>query len=272
MTSGRRTSGLRAMLTGVRRLVAIAALLAAGCGSSKAPAKAPAPARASKPVAQRCGDPQTPATAVHLKTADGVTLDGVELGSGRVGAIFLHESPGDLCVWWPFAPALAKAGIHALLLDQRCFGQSACPTGAQAIDPAADVAAAIEQLRKHGATQVVLVGASYGGASALVAASKLNDQLDGVASLSGEADLNPQLDVDKVIPHLRAPLLLAVSTGDGYVSPEQMRTMLRTAGSKSKRLIVRPRDAGHGVQLLVGDDGVTPNAMFDTLVRFIRSP
>jgi pimeloyl-ACP methyl ester carboxylesterase len=211
------------------------------------------------------------AKAVRFTTADGVSLDGVEFGEGPVGAVFLHESPGDLCVWWPFAPALAKAGIHALLLDQRCFGESACPKRAKEIDPATDVEAAAKRLRKDGAKRIVLVGASYGGASALIAGSKLTD-LAGVASLSGEPDLEPQLDVDKVIGHLKAPLLIAVSTGDGYVSPKQSRTMLDRAGSEDKRLIVRPRDAGHGVQLLLGDDGVTPNATFDQLVRFIRSP
>ena len=126
------------------------------------------------------------------------------------------------------------------------------------------------KLRADGARTVTVVGASYGGASALIAGSKL--KVDGVASLSGEPDLQPELDVDKVIHGLTAPLFMAVSKGDGYVSPAQARTMVRDAGSKSKRLIVEGRSACHGVQLLVGSDGMTLNALFSTLMAFIRSP
>jgi hypothetical protein len=254
--------------------VAVAALALTACGgSSSPPASSPAPAATAaaaatlQPPSQRCGDPAMKASVVTLTTSDGVKLDGVEVGSGPVAAVFLHESPGDLCVWWPFAPAIAKAGVHALLLDQRCFGLSDCPR--DSVEPATDVAAGIAKLRADGAKTVAVVGASYGGASALVAGSKL--KVDGVASLSGEPDLQPALDVDKVIGGLTAPLLMAVSRGDGYVSPAQARTMVRNSGSTSKRLIVEGRDAGHGVQMLVGSDGVTPDALFNTLMAFVRA-
>jgi pimeloyl-ACP methyl ester carboxylesterase len=260
--------------------VVIAALALAGCGhhgttgplpgQEPAAKMTPAPATAALPQpSQRCGDPAIKATLVSLTTSDGVKLDGVELGSGPKGAVFLHESPADLCNWWPFAGAIEKAGVHALLLDLRCFGESACPKGAGSVDPAADVAAAVARLRGDGAKTVVVVGASYGGASALVAGSK--DKVDGVASLSGEPDLDPALDVNKVIHALTAPLFMAVSRGDGYVSPAQARTMVRNAGSTSKRLVVEGREAGHGTEMLVGDDGMTPTRLFGTLMAFIRA-
>ena len=264
-------------------LALIAALVLAGCGSETLPSvrtstatpSAAATAALQQP-SQRCGDPAMKATPISVTATDGVKLDGVEFGSGPYGAVFLHESPGDLCVWWPFADAIKKAGVHALLLDLRCFGQSACPKGAKSIEPADDVGGAVNRLRTDGAKTVVVVGASYGGASALVAGATLKAQTtltaDGVASLSGEPDLQPELDVNKVIHGLTAPLFMAVSTGDGYVSPAQARTMVRNAGSTSKRLIVEGRSAGHGVQMLVGSDGTTLDALFKRLMAFIRSP
>jgi predicted alpha/beta hydrolase family esterase len=251
----------------------LAAAVAAGCGGGGSPPRAPTRsatvAAAVQQPARRCGSPDMPARIVSLKTADGVTLDGAELGAGTHGVVFLHESPGDLCVWWPFARAIARGGVNALLLDLRCFGVSQCPSKQE--DPAADVAAAVAELERRGARSVVVVGASYGGACALVAASKLGGRVAGVASVSGEEDLRPDLDVPAVIGRLRAPLLLLVARGDGYVSVPQMRTMLRRAGSRRKRLIVRPASAGHGTQMLVGDDGMTPNADFATLMRFVHS-
>ncbi len=259
----------------MRRAIAIALLLA-GCGGGSKPAPTATASPAATAVAlqqpiDRCGSPAMKARLVRMRTSDGVTLDGAEVGSGPHGAVFLHESGTDLCNWWPFAKDLADGGVHALMIDQRCVGASDCPNGAPAIDAAADVAAAVAELRRQGATRVVVVGASLGGANALVAASVLGAKVDGVASLSGEPNLRPQLDVPKVIGRLRAPLLLAVAHGDGYVSIPETRAMLRRAGSKDKRMIVRPITAGHGTEMLFGVDAITPTALFGTLVKFIRS-
>lgn len=222
--------------------------------------------------ADRCGDPRAPASTLRLRTRDGVALDAVEVGRGRAGAVFLHQSPSDLCDWWPFARSLAQAGVRALLLDLRCNGLSDCPTRSEAFtSPESDVGAAVSELRRRGAKRVTVVGASYGGATALVASSKLGRKVDAVASLSGEPRLSDELDVHRVIGRLRAPLLLVVAPGDQYVSVAQTRAMLRAAGARSKRLIVRPVNSGHGIDLLLKSDQRRRSALFGTLMSFIRS-
>ena len=101
-----------------------------------------------------------------------MTLDGAIVGSGPVGAVLIHEYPGPMCGWWPYAAYLARHGVRALLFDLRCFGDSACDTGRG--HATTDVAAAMQALREDGARSVALVGASMGGAIAVVAAARLH--------------------------------------------------------------------------------------------------
>jgi hypothetical protein len=258
------------------------ALAAGGCGSddegggtttraTPPPPKVTTDVGALPAPAQRCSSQQGPARVVRLRTRDGVALDGVEAGRGPAGAVLLHQSPSDLCDWWPFARALRQRGVHALMLDLRCNGKSGCPSQSTAFErPALDVEAAAAYLRRRGARSVTVAGASYGGASALVAGAQLGGRVDGVVSLSGEPRLSPALDVPKVIDRLRVPLLLAVAPGDSYVSVAQTRAMLRAAGSKRKRMVVRP--AGHGIELLLSADGQRLAPFFDTVVDALRAP
>lgn len=260
--------------------VTMVAILLAGCGmSSPHASRSPQPtvtARSSTPrplvpPKGRCSGPDTLARTIWLHTGDRVDIDAVEFGSGGVGAVFLHESPSDLCDWWGFAKALADAGVHGMLIDLRCNGMSSCPSVTAAeTRPDQDVRAAVQELRRRGARRVTVVGASYGGACALVAASQLGGEVDAVASLSGEPNLQPELDVTKVIGRLQVPLLLAVAPGDPYVTVAQTRAMLQRAGSPHKQLIIQPEGAGHGVALLVQPDqsGLAP--LFKALTAFIH--
>jgi hypothetical protein len=229
----------RLLGSGAAWCLLLASILLCGCEATVSPGvSAPATSSASStrpmllPPEERCTGPTTPARSLWLRTNDGVDLDAVEFGEGAKGAVFLHMSPSDLCDWWPYAKWLADDGVHGMLIDLRCNGQSGCPTDPdEAVHPDRDVLAAAQALGRNGARQVTVVGASYGGACALVAAAKLGSQVDGVASLSGEPQLSSRLDVLKVIGKLRSPLLLAVAPGDPYVTVPQTQAMLRAAGS-----------------------------------------
>ena len=103
--------------------------------------------------------------------------------------MFLHESPDDLCGWEPYAAEVAKRGFHVLLVDLRAFGLSQRGPYGGRRGAVADVRGAVDELKHLGAKQVAVVGASYGGVTALAAAPALGPQIAGVASLSGELDL-----------------------------------------------------------------------------------
>ena len=201
-----------------------------------------------------CGETGLRAQAVRFRTSDGVTLSGAVVGSGPVGAVLIHEYPRDYCGWVPYARYLSRHGVRALLFDLRCFGRSPCPGDGRG-HATADVAAAMAELRRRGARRVALVGASMGGAIAVVAAARLHPA--AVVDLSGERDttgLTPGIaaDAGAAAHGVTAPALFAVARGDRYVSPADMRTVAGRTRSATKRVIVLPAVAGHGWDLLVG--------------------
>jgi pimeloyl-ACP methyl ester carboxylesterase len=240
----------------------VVAALAGGCGggshppSTRSPAPQATPRAAATPLpapSKRCGPPEAPARAIRFKTADGVMLNGAIAGSGPVGAVLIHEYPGPMCGWWPYAAYLSRHGVRALLFDLRCFGDSECKTGRG--HATADVAAAMKALREDGARSVALVGASMGGAIAVVAAARLHPA--ALVDLSGERDtaaLTPGIraNAGAAARDVTAPALFVVARKDRYVPVSDMRAVYERAPSRSKRLVVLPVEAGHGWGMLLG--------------------
>jgi esterase/lipase len=218
----------------------------------------PAAARPLPPQpSRRCGTPSQRATTLRFPASDGVSLDGAIVGTGPVGVVLLHEYPGPMCGWWPYAAYLGHHGVRALLFDFRCFGLSACTKSAKG-NPVADVAGAVAALRAHGARSVALVGASLGGVVSVMAGAKLHPAT--IVDLSGERDLGPLLpgvDLNSyaAAPGVRAPALFVLARGDQAVSVADMKAIYRRDRSRTKRLVVLPASAGHGWDMLLGRGG-----------------
>jgi esterase/lipase len=230
----------------------IVAVLLGGCGEAPKPRVAATPTPPAS-VSDRCGSPDVKARTLRFKTSDGVMLDGAIVGSGPVGAVLIHEFPGPMCGWWPYAAYLSRHGVRALLFDLRCFGESECKTGRG--HATTDVAAAMRVLRDDGARSVALVGASMGGAIAVVAGARLDPA--AVVDLSGERDtsaLTPGIaaNAGAAAHDLTAPALFVVARGDQYVPVGDMRAVYARTASRTKRLVVLPAEAGHGWSVLLG--------------------
>jgi pimeloyl-ACP methyl ester carboxylesterase len=228
---------------------------------------------ASGPLPQpskRCGDPATHAKTIRFTTKDGVVLDAAVVGKGPVGAVLIHEHPGPLCLWWPYADYLARHGVHALLFDMRCYGLSACPASGHT-HPVDDVAAAIGALRRDGARSVALVGASMGGAVAVVAAARLHPA--ALVNLSGEKDTSRITPVDAnagaAATKVLAPALFVVARRDPVSPVRDMRAVADRARASTQRLIVLPAAAGHGIDMLVGA-GTEWSPLAAQVAAFIR--
>jgi alpha/beta superfamily hydrolase len=255
-----------------RALLAVLVVAVAGCGGSDPVARKQTTSTTTSSAAhRRCTEPGVHAEPIRFRTRDGVTLAGAVVGSGPVGAVLIHQYPRDYCGWLPYAGYLARHGVRALLFDLRCFGQSPCPPGGRghAID---DVAAAMAEARRRGARRVALVGASMGGAIAVVAAARLHPA--AVVDLSGERDttaLTPGIDANAgaAAQGVTAPALFAVARGDRYVPVPDMRAVERRVRSSTKRLIVLPAVAGHGWDLLFGV-GTRWSPLAATVAAFIR--
>lgn len=267
-----------------RVAVVVVLVLASAC-SSGSPASAPpslsAPASPSpslahlEPLAERCGIPEAPSSVMWFASRDGTQLDGAVLGSGPVGVVLGHQYPAELCGWWPFADYLARHGMHVLLFDFRCQGESTCPADAHGsyVD---DMLAAVAELRSRGAKRVFLMGASLGGTVAMMAGPRLSPPPAGVVSLSGEADLgylaggSTRLDALSSVPGLRAPFLQVMARGDQAVSVADARKLEQRAGSRETKLIVLPAPFGHGWNIVTEADG-TPTSVGPTVLQWIQA-
>jgi pimeloyl-ACP methyl ester carboxylesterase len=229
--------------------LAAATIALAGCGGGGAARPAPPPL-----LSQRCSSrgAGVEAETFWFNAADGTRLDAAEVGSGERGVILLHEAPADLCDWAPYAKTLARRGFHVLLVDLRGYGLSrGAPIGERGAR--ADVRAAVEALKARGARKIALVGASYGGATAMVAAPSLGNAVAGVASLGGELVLheggNDELNALDAVRKLHVPFLVLASKDDHWLLGPEARTLVRAAASRDKQVVVYP-GYRHGWDLL----------------------
>jgi dienelactone hydrolase len=155
-----------------------------------------------------------------------------------------------------------------LLIDLRLFGLSGRGRFGGKRGAVADVRGAVDEAKRLGAKKVALVGASFGGATALTVAPALGSMIDGVASLSGELRLpNADLNAIAAAPNMTVPLLVMGSRDDSYLDAADARKLMRAAGSKQKKL-VEFAGTSHGWDILA--DEQTRVRADRELVSFLR--
>ena len=115
---------------------------------------------------------------VELTTSDGVHLVGALAGSGTTGIVLAHQRNGDGCGWLDYGARLASHGM-VLAPDLRGFGGSDEGQGDGETRYDLDVVAAADELKRRGATRIVLMGASIGGTTVILAAPELDSGAGG---------------------------------------------------------------------------------------------
>lgn len=206
-----------------------------------------------------------------FRAADGTKLVGHRFGGKKPGTktavVLAHMSDGDLCAWVPYARSLARQGLWAFPFDFRGHGFS---EGTQDhAKAAADVTAAVRAVRRLGARKVVVAGASLGGIAALVAAPTISPRLAGVASVSGPAAIQGELDARAVTSKLRVPTLYLAAADDRYPPYDfaaEARELHAATATREKKLLVVPGSL-HGT-FLVGSSSRARTL----LTRFLRNP
>jgi len=217
----------------------LALALAAGCGGDgKSADPSPAPTRED---ALLCGRRAGGAETISYLDSTGERIRGALVGRGRVGFLFAHAFREDLCSWLPFARHVADGGDAALTFT--------FPGG---VPDADDVAAGVTQLRRHGARDVVLVGASMGAAASLVAANRVHPLVRGVVSVSSPLRYSG-LDAIDAARRLRVPVVYTAGRDDGHFAAYARRLFL-TTHEDTKRLVILD-DFAHGTDLLGGPEG-----------------
>jgi pimeloyl-ACP methyl ester carboxylesterase len=128
----------------------------------------------------------------------------------------------------------------------------------------ADIAAAVKEARREGATRVFVVGASLGGNAAVVAAANIRPPVTGLISLSAPASF--RLDAVAAAKHLQVPALYVASEVDeGGIYATDAKTMFDATPVADKAVAIVP-GGKHGVALVAG-----PGKVRTLLEGFIRS-
>jgi len=116
---------------------------------------------------------------VSFATDDGGIVYADVYGGGRHGVVLAHGGRFTKESWAEQAQDLAEAGFRVIAIDFRGRGRSRGGPQSDDEDAYFDVLAAVRYLRGNGATEVSVIGASFGGRAAAQAA---------VAASPGEID------------------------------------------------------------------------------------
>jgi alpha-beta hydrolase superfamily lysophospholipase len=197
-----------------------------------------------------------PTRAVSFTTSDHVTLAGKLFGHGSTYIILSNQTDTVADSWDGVAQQLAARGYSALAYDYRGKGDSQ-GEWLPSTPLATDLRAAVAFARGQGARQVVVMGASIGGAvTATVAA---DGGFAAVIILSSPSTW-PGLEVtDKVLRAITAPKLFLNSARDDYAQNTQA---MYDAAQPPKEIHIYP-DIGHGIGLF------NPASGYDTMQRVL---
>ena len=126
-------------------------------------------------------------------------------------------------------------------------------------------------LRKRGAREVALVGASYGGAVAIGACTRV--EVSRCAALSAalfDNKLGGGVTANTAIGKLRRPLLFATAPDDGDSPIDADRELVAQAPKGVATFVELPAGAGHGWDTVgAPGDPETPSAFAGQLETFL---
>lgn len=170
----------------------------------------------------------------HLAIAGEPRAAALVMGEGPVGIVLGHQSNAFVCQWAPEAQRLAAMGYAVILPNL------------QVDEALAAMLAAEQHLRAAGAEEVVLAGASLGGLLAIASAAIVDDPPAGVIAFAPPTAYRGW-DTHDFAPHVEAPVLLEVGTGDADL-PEQAAAIADLLPAPPQLLEIEAEE--HGVPLL----------------------
>jgi pimeloyl-ACP methyl ester carboxylesterase len=204
---------------------------------------------------------------VRFRGAGGVRLEGRVFGSGDVGVVLGHMRPGDQSQWFGFAALLADQGYAVLTYDRRGVcpgGDLGCSDGNASDSGWQDLAYAVDLLREHGTSRVVVGGASLGAMESMYALSRGLDA-DGLIWLSG-VDLYAGVPVTRQVRAVRVPKLLAAGEFDSYAAA--LRPAVERAAPPPTQVVLL--DTGeHGTDILEFEDPAVADEFRRSVLDFL---
>lgn len=132
---------------------------------------------------------------VSFPTSDGGLIYGHEYGKGDHGVVLAHGGRFNKESWDKQARILAQAEFRVLAIDFRGYGKSRGGGQSQDRDDRhyLDILAAVRYLRESGAKTVSVVGASFGGGAAAMAAVESGPgEIDRLVLMAHSAIAQPE--------------------------------------------------------------------------------
>lgn len=223
----------------------------AGCSGAQSPTAAATSASPSPSITAACiySGNALAKRVVHFRRADGngtveayvrspapATASPGPAGSATVGIVVDHESGQTLCDSMGWADQFAAEGYRAI-----------APT-LDDTNQVTETEGAVAYLRAHGATRIVLLGASMGGTTVLQTAAELQPPVQAVISVSGPESYYP-LDASAAAAKLAVPVFYSAGAGDtGFAAAET--NLYDATLEKDKVLDIVPGTDLHGFDLL----------------------
>lgn len=217
---------------------------------------------------------------VTLKAPDGVELAATHFTAAKSGpgVVLLHMCNSDRSAWNGLGEKLAAAGIHAVALDYRGYGESGGVRHQNPVEQQrnidanwpGDVDAAFAFLAAQqgvDATRIGAAGGSCGVNQAVHFARRHPDQVRTLVLLAGNAN---RAGEDYLAANSWMPLLAAGARDDG-AADETMAWLLGFSGNPDN-VLKRYDSGGHGTELFATHAELEP-AIVDWFVRYlVREP
>jgi dienelactone hydrolase len=201
------------------------------------------------------------ARQVTISAPDGIKLSATYYPAGQAGpaVLLLHMCNTTRKSWEPLAPRLAAAGIHALSVDYRGFGDSGGPRAGDIAPQEAqrivaetwpgDIDAAYAFLVAQPGVDRTRVGVAGGscGVTQAVGAARRHADVRSLALLAGPIDA-PGIGFMTTTPWI--PIFAAAAADDQYDAnaPESMRWVVALSGNPRNRFSGF-KDGKHGTEI-----------------------
>jgi len=228
--------------------------------STTDPTTTDAPTQGRTALEEVCGDASPGGEAGWIDVEGVGRIQVGTIGTGEKVAVFFHQGGrGSMCGFAEYASWLAEQGVRSVLVNQCGHGDSECDAGLPVVETWPAVArAVIADAKGDGATRITVVGASAGGALAMVMAAESPD-IHAMVTLSGALDYSG-LDSTAAAAEVRQPVLIAVAPED-EPTPEDLQALGDAISSTEKQVVVVDDQVGdHGWDLLMEGEEWTPLA------------
>lgn len=178
---------------------------------------------------------------VTFRSTDGTRLRGHLWARGPHAVVFSHMFGTTQSIWYDLAGRLAAQGYTVLTFDFRGVGTSSGKLVIRHVSR--DTIAAVRFIRARKPQTVIVIGASMGGTSSIVAAGQT--PVDGLVVIASGM-LFQGLDARPYLTRLRMPKLFIVGSRDAPFNDSAKTMHARTP--EPKALIIIPTRA-HGTYM-----------------------